>query len=87
MNTLRMNDGTVFENSSIIAWNGIMSLYFEGEQNLQDIFSAVTDPEKMKRIVATFEGTETVYTGYVRFIDIQVIRNGLITARVQKSFE
>ena len=80
---LKLNDGTVLENSSAIL-SGDLFLYMNG-YGLQEVFDLLIDPEKAKKIVYTqVNGEDITFTGYKRLIAVRDEGNGLITAVLKK---
>lgn len=80
---LRLNDGTVLENSSAII-SGDLFLYING-YGLQDVFDLLIVPAKTKKIIFTqANGEEITITGYTRLIAVRDEDNGLITAVLRK---
>lgn len=80
---LRLNDGTVLEDSSALL-SGDLFLYMNGN-GLQEIFDLLIDQEKAKKIVFTqVNGEDITFTGYKRLISVRDEDNGLITAVLRK---
>ena len=80
---LKLNDGTVLEDSSAIL-SGDLFLYMNG-YGLQEIFELLIDPEKTKKIIFTqVNGDKVTITGYKRLIAVRDEDNGLITAVLKK---
>lgn len=80
---LRLNDGTVLENSSAIL-SGDLFLYMNG-RGLQEIFDLLIVPENVKKIVFTqANGEKATFTGYKKLTAVRDEGNGLITAVLKK---
>lgn len=80
---LKLNDGTVLEDSSALL-SGDLFLYMNGHR-LQEIFDLLIDQEKAKKIVFTQANGENItFTGYKRLIAVRDEDNGLITAVLRK---
>ena len=80
---LKLNDGTVLEDSSAILSDDLF-LYMNG-YGMQEIFELLIDPEKTKKIIFTqVNGDKVTFTGYKRLIAVRDEDNGLITAVLKK---
>lgn len=80
---LKLNDGTVLEDSSAIL-SGDLFLYMNG-YGMQEIFDLLIDAEKTKKIIFTqVNGEKVTFTGYKRLTAVRDEGNGLITAVLKK---
>lgn len=80
---LKLNDGTVLEDSSAILSDDLF-LYMNG-YGMQEIFELLIDPEKTKKIIFTqVNGEKITFTGYKRLTAVRDEGNGLITAVLKK---
>ena len=80
---LKLNDGTVLEDSSAILSDDLF-LYMNG-YGMQEIFELLIDPEKTKKIIFTqVNGEKVTITGYKRLTAVRDEDNGLITAVMKK---
>ena len=80
---LRLNDGTVLENSSAIL-SGDLFLYING-QDLRTVFDLLIDPDNTKKIVYTQNNGETVtYQKYKKLIAVRDEGRNLITAVLRR---
>lgn len=80
---LKLNDGTVLEDSSAILSDDLF-LYMNG-YGMQEIFELLIDPEKTKKIIFTqVNGEKVTITGYKRLTAVRDEGNGLITAVLKK---
>ena len=80
---LRLNDGTVLENSSAIL-SGDLFLYING-QDLRTVFDLLIDPDNTKKIVYTQNNGEAItYQKFKKLICVRDEGRGLITAVMRR---
>lgn len=83
LETLKLNDGTVLENSSAILVSDLF-VYINGS-DLQTVFDLLIDPENTQKIVYTqVNGESVVFVGYKKLRAVTDEGNGLITAVLRK---
>ena len=83
METLRLNDGTVLNNSSVVL-SGDLFLYMNGI-TLQSAFQQLIESRKTRRIVYTMNNGEKIeYSGYTKLVALRDEGNGLTTAVLRK---
>lgn len=81
--TLKLNDGTVLENSSAILSSDLF-LYINGS-DMRTIFDLLIDPENTKKIIYTqVNGEFVTFVGYKKLRAVTDEGNGLITAVLRK---
>ena len=81
--TLKLNDGTVLENSSAILSSDLF-LYINGS-DMQTVFNLLIDPENTKKIIYTqVTGESVTFVGYKKLRAVTDEGNGLITAVLRK---
>ena len=84
MENLKLNDGTVLNDSSALESGGELFLYMRGI-SFADGFHAISEKGRTKKIVYTDNGgTQTEYAGYIRPTALRDEGNGLITAALRK---
>ena len=81
---LTLNDGTELLNSSVAEDGDILWLYVYADIAFGDLFSLLNDPEKAKKIVATFGETTTTYRGFKELFCIRKEKIGFISAGLRK---
>lgn len=70
MDTITLNDGTVFVGSVLENGDGrVIFVYLDGLR-MQDGFSHFINPEKTKKIIAMSSGVEHIYLGYTNLTAI-----------------
>ena len=81
--TLKLNDGTVLENSSAILSSDLF-VYIH-DSDLQTVFDLLIDPENTKKIIYTqVNGESVTFVGYKKLRAVTDEGNGLITAVLRK---
>lgn len=84
MENLRLNDGTVLEDSSAIQSGGELFLYMRGI-SFADGFRAISEKGRTKKIVYTDNGGEkTEFAGFIRPVALRDEGDGLVTAALRK---
>ena len=80
---LRLNNGTVLENSSAIL-SGDLFLYMHG-YGMKEIFDLLIEPETVKKIVyVQANGSTVTFTKYKKLIAVRDEGGDLITAVLRK---
>lgn len=81
--TLKLNDGTVLENSSAILVSDLF-VYIH-DSDLQTVFDLLIDPENTQKIIYTqVNGESIAFVGYKKLRAVTDEGNGLITAVLRK---
>ena len=81
--TLKLNDGTVLENSSAILSSDLF-VYIH-DSDLQTVFDLLIDPENTQKIIYTqVNGESVAFVGYKKLRAVTDEGNGLITAVLRK---
>lgn len=81
---MTLNDGTQMAGHAV-EFNGQLFLYVRGEMGLADVFQALIDPERTKKITAERFGVKTIYRGYKKLTAVRDEGGGLITAVLNKA--
>lgn len=81
---LVLNDGTELLNSSVSEDGDILWVYVYADISFGDLFALLNDPEKVKKIVATFGSSVTTYTGFSELFCIRKENAGFISAGLRK---
>lgn len=82
MQTLTLNDGTVW-NGSVILSGGTLFFYVNGI-TLKTLFNKLINQSTAKKITAAEGEVTTVYRGYTKLIAVRDEGNGLFTAVAEK---
>ena len=85
MGTITLNDGTVLINSHAIESNNSLFVYIKNGESLRAVFNKLIEPTKTEKITANRYGTEMVYEGYQKLVDVRDEENGMITAVLKKN--
>lgn len=84
MNSLKLNNDEVMENSYVIESDNTLFVYTENEYTIQDVCDILFDSEATKKIVAEYAGQTTTYKGYKKLVAVRDEGHGLITAVLKK---
>ena len=80
---LKLNDGTVLDNSSAILSSDLF-LYMNG-YGMKEVFDLLIEPEKAKKIVYTRnDGSSVSYLKYKKLISVRDEGDDLITAVLRR---
>ena len=82
MEKLKLNDGTVLENSHAFS-NVDLFLYIE-RSDINTVFGLLIFPENTERIEYDAGGGPVVFNGYTKLIAVRDEGQGLITAVLRK---
>jgi hypothetical protein len=83
MTSLKLNDGSVFENSSALESDGILFVYVSG-YNIKQVFDGFYNSEASKKIVYTFGNEKITFSGYKNLISVREEREGFVSASLRK---
>ena len=84
METLTLNDGTVFDPAHAIEVNGILWVYLDGGLTLEEAFELLADPDKTSTITGNAYGVSTVFEGYTDLFCIRREDDGQVNAGLKK---
>jgi hypothetical protein len=84
METLTLNDGTVFDPAHAIEVNGILYVYLDNGITLAEAFELLADPEKTSVITGNAYGNITTYEGYTDLFCIRREDDGQVNAGLKK---
>lgn len=82
--TLTLNDGTVLESSYVIQSGNTLYLYCYAEITFGDLFDALNDPEKAKKITMERGNEKTVFRGFKELFCIRKEDGNFISAGLRK---
>lgn len=83
---LKLNNGTVFNNSYAIFSSPYLLMYISNGGNLQDVFDLLIVPENTEQIIYTQNnGNAITYTGFDKLICVRDEENGMITAMLRRT--
>jgi len=77
METLTLNDGTVWQGSVILS--GQLFFYVTGA-TIKQVFDKLIKPNVSKKVIYTSFGHSTTYRNYTKVIAVRDEENGTITA-------
>ena len=82
METLKFNDRTLLEGSTILS--GDLFLYINGK-TMKDVFPLLIEPRKTKKIIYTRNAGDTVeHLGFTQLVALRDEGTGLVTAVLRK---
>lgn len=81
---LTLNDGTVLEGSYVIQSGNTLYLYCYAEIAFGDLFAALNDPEKAKKITMQQSGEKTVFRGFKELFCVRKEDGNFISAGLRK---
>lgn len=81
---LKLNDGSILENSYAIEASGRLWIYVYGETGMVELFRLLSNPGKTQKITGNQYGAETVWTGYTDLFYIRSEDDGSFSAGLRK---
>lgn len=83
---LKLNNGTVFNNSYAIFSSPYLFLYINDGSSLQDVFDLLIVPANTEQIVYTQNNGDAItYAGFEKLICVRDQENGMITAMLRRT--